>query len=61
MIELFEVVRTYLECRVVHVIYVDFSKSFGKVPHGRVVQKVRADGIKDRLVNWIQNWVGGRK
>eukprot|EP00061_Rhincodon_typus_P013527 g39944.t1 len=29
------------------VVYIDFCKAFDKVPHGRLVQKLRAHGIQD--------------
>jgi len=38
------------------VVYIDFRKAFDKVPHGRLVQKVRSHGIQHKLANWIQNW-----
>jgi len=30
----------------------DFSKAFDKVPHGRLVCKVRSHGIQGNLANW---------
>eukprot|EP00061_Rhincodon_typus_P003239 g19610.t1 len=39
----------------------DFSKAFDKVPHGRLVQKVKLNGIRSELAGWIQNWVRHRR
>jgi len=45
----------------VDVVYMDFSKAFDKVPHGRLVQKVKLHGIRGELGRWIQNWLGHRR
>ena len=49
------------EGRAVDVVYMDFSKAFDKVPHGRLVQKVKSHGIKGELDRWVQNWLGHRR
>ncbi|MBB6707133.1 reverse transcriptase family protein [Proteus mirabilis] len=62
MIEFFEEVTKRIdEGRAVDVIYMDFSKAFDKVPHGRLVSKVRSHGIQGELAIWIQNWLKGRR
>ena len=33
---------------------------FDKIPHGRLVQKVKSHGIRGELARWIQNWFGHR-
>ena len=38
----------------------DFSKAFDVVPHKRLVKKLQFYGIRDKTVNWIQNWLTGR-
>ena len=40
----------------VDVIYLDFQKAFDKVPHRRLLQKLRAHGITGSIINWIENW-----
>eukprot|EP00061_Rhincodon_typus_P008243 g30687.t1 len=45
------------EGRVVSVAYMDFSKAFNKVPHGRLVSKVRSHGIQGEIATQIQNWL----
>jgi len=56
-----EVTKIIDEGRAVDVVYMDFSKAFDKVPHGRQVQKVRLHGIRGELAKWIQNWLGHRR
>ena len=48
------------EGRAVDVVYMDFSKAFDKVLHGRLVQKVKSHGIRGELARWIQNWLSHR-
>ena len=45
----------------IDVIYLDFSKAFDKVPHRRLVYKLRLHGIGGRLVDWISEWLSDRK
>ena len=45
----------------VDIIYLDFSKAFDKVPHMRLVHKMREYGIDSHLVNWVKNWLTNRK
>ena len=50
-----------IEGRAVDVVYMDLSKVFDKVPHGKLVQKLKSHGIQDGLARWIQNWLGYRR
>ena len=45
----------------VDVIYLDFSKAFDKVPHLRLVHKLRSHGIRGVVADWIGEWLRGRK
>ena len=45
----------------VDVIYLDFSKAFDKVPHQRLLGKLRAHGLGETVVGWIESWLCGRK
>ena len=45
----------------IDVIYLDFSKAFDKVPHRRLVHKLRLHGIRGTIVEWIGEWLSGRK
>ena len=41
-------------------IYLDFAKAFDKVPHRRLINKLKAYGIRNGLINWIQNFLMDR-
>ena len=45
----------------VDVIYLDFSKAFDKVPHRRLVLKLKSHGVGDKIANWIEDWLKDRK
>eukprot|EP00061_Rhincodon_typus_P005168 g24376.t1 len=46
LIEFFEkVTKVVDEATVVDVVYMDFSMAFNKVPHGRLIQKIKMHGI----------------
>ncbi|WP_260439318.1 reverse transcriptase domain-containing protein, partial [Proteus mirabilis] len=62
LIEFFEVVTKEVdEGKAVDVVYMDFSKVFDKVPHGRLLQLIRRYGIEGELEVWIRNWLDGRR
>ena len=41
----------------VDMIYLDFSKAFDKVPHQRLLAKIKAKGIDGRVINWLEDWL----
>ncbi len=43
------------------VIFLDFVKAFDKVPKERLLEKLRADGVRGELLAWIRSWLSGRK
>ena len=43
------------------VIYLDFQKAFDKVPHQRLLIKLKSHGMGVNIVTWIQNWLTDRK
>ena len=43
------------------VIYLDFQKTFHKVPHQRLLSKLRAHGIGEHLCTWIGDWLSDRQ
>ena len=47
--------------RAVDVVFLDFRKAFDKVPHKRLMRKVRALGIQGNVAAWIENWLAGRR
>jgi hypothetical protein len=42
-------------------IYLDFEKAFDKVPHQHLLVKLRAYGINGRVLDWIGNFLIGRR
>ena len=41
----------------VDVIYLDSQKTCYKVPHERLLIKLRAHAMGDTIVNWISDWL----
>ena len=45
----------------VDIIYLDFQKAFDKVPHQRLLLKLKAHGIGDSITDWIEQWLTERR
>ena len=45
----------------VDIIYLDFQKAFNKVSHQKLLLKLKAHGIRDGIINWIEQWVTDRR
>ena len=45
----------------VDVVYLDFQKAFDKVPHQRLFLKLKAHGIGNDVINWIEKWLTHRR
>ena len=43
------------------IIYLDFAKAFDKVPHQRLLSKMRAMGIEGHILRWIEAWLKDRR
>ena len=43
----------------VDVIYLDFQKAFDKVPHQRLLLKLKSHGMGNSIINWIVTSFGG--
>ena len=41
--------------------YLNFQKAFDKVPHQRLLIKLKAYGIGESMINWIQAWLTDRR
>ena len=39
----------------------DFSKAFDRVPHRRLISKVKAHGIGGKVLEWIKGWLTSRE
>ena len=45
----------------VDVIYLYFQKAFDKVPHQRLILKLKPHGMGSSIINWIKQWLTDRK
>ena len=45
----------------VDAVFLDFQKAFDKVPHKRLLKKIRAHGVGGSVLEWIGNWLSDRK
>jgi len=45
----------------VDVIFLDLAKAFDKVPHKKLLIKLKDHGIDGKVLQWIENWLKGRK
>ena len=62
LIEFFDyVMKCVDEGSAVNVVYMDFSKIFDKVPHGRLIKKANTYWRLGDLTRWIHNWFSGRR
>lgn len=62
LLEFFHVIfNEYDKFKSIDLIYLDFQKAFDKVPHIRLMRKVRALGIDGAVARWIENWLNKRE
>ena len=45
----------------VNIIYLDFQKALDKVPYQRLLLKLKAHGIGDGIIYWIEQWLTDRR
>jgi len=45
----------------VDVVYLDFQKAFDKVPHRRLIHKLRMHGVAGNVLAWIEDWLTNRR
>ena len=45
----------------VDVIYLDCQKAFDKVPHQRLILKLKSHGMGNSIINWIEQWLTDRR
>ena len=43
------------------IVYLDFQKAFDKVPHQRLLLKLKAHGIGNCVINWMEKWLTHRR
>ena len=51
------VTQSVNECQNIVVVCMDFEKNFDKVPHRRLMQKIRAYDIDGSVAWWIHSWL----
>ena len=62
LLKFLEDVTKYIdEGKPVDVIYLDFSKAFDKIPHKRLISKVKAYAIGGKIYGWIEQWLHDRE
>ena len=47
--------------RSLDIVFLDFQKAFDKVPHAKLLLKIKELGITGKLHTWIENWLKERK
>ena len=58
LIEFFEnVTKSIDESHAIDILYFDFAKAFDKVPHQRLLQKLKCLRLNENVVTWIANWL----
>ena len=45
----------------VDIIYLDFQKAFDNVPHQRLIHTLKAHGMGNNIINWIEQWLTDRR
>ena len=61
LVTLEDITRSLDEGLGVDIIYLDYSKAFDTVPHKRLISKLRAYGINEKVINWIQKFLSNRR
>jgi ribonuclease P/MRP protein subunit RPP40 len=62
ILEFLETVTNYIDQGLpIDVIYLDFQKAFDKVPHKRLMLKVKSLGITGIVFDWIKDWLQDRE
>jgi len=54
-----DVTRAVDEGHVLDAVYLDLSKALDKVPHKRLLLKLKAHGISGKILQWINSWLNG--
>ena len=56
-----EITKCVDEGSPVDIIYLDFQKAFDRVPHQRLIIKLKSHGIGISIINWIEQWLTDRR
>ena len=61
LLEFLDYVSEYIdEGYPIDVIYLDFQKAFDKVPHKRLMLKIKSLGVAGKIYAWIEDWLKDR-
>ena len=62
LVEFFEDVTSSVDNgKPVDVVYLDFQKAFDKVPHQRLLHKIKMHSVTGNVFAWIEDWLTNRK
>ena len=53
--------QEYEAGRAVDIIFLDLKKAFDKVPHKKLIRKLRKLKIRGETLKWVKNWLKNRK
>ena len=56
-----DLIDTPMNTRQTDVIVMDFSKAFDKVPHNRLLLKLKYYGIRNNTLDWLKNFLNNRQ
>jgi len=56
-----QILRCVVEGFCVDIIFLDLAKAFDKLPHQRLLEKLRKHGIGGKLLRTIGNWLSKRR
>ena len=45
----------------VDVVYLDLPKALDRVPHARLISKVRSYGVNGKLLQWFEDFLSNRR
>ena len=64
LLQLLTVMDMWTECldrgSEIDVIFLDFQKAFDKVPHNRLLDKMKYYGITGNILEWVKSFLKGR-
>ena len=62
LLQFLERMTKEVDCkRDMDIIYLDFAKAFDKVPHDRLIDKMKAHSIEGNVLQWVKNWLADRR
>ena len=55
------VTKEYDSGNALDIVYLDFAKALDKVPHLKLIDKLKSFGIQGQILHWINKWISDRK